>query len=226
MLARVFTPFSAYLRVTLTGLSASLALVLGTVLVTAAQASPLKPSLPVFSAVTQVSADYRATAAATWTAGWTAAQAHAAHLAHTVHLQYLAELAAQKAQAIAAAQAAARAAAQPAPAVLASTSAPAAPPPSPQASAAYSGGVLSAAEVGQLWLGAGGPSWAEPKAVEIARCESGFNPDAYNPSGATGVWQILGAVLPGSLTNPSVNAANAVAKFRAAGDSFTPWVCQ
>ena len=71
-----------------------------------------------------------------------------------------------------------------------------------------------------------GESMPHAQAVEIARCESSFNPRAYNPSGATGVWQILGAVLPGDLTNPSVNAANAVAKFKAAGDSFAPWVCQ
>jgi hypothetical protein len=220
MLARVFTPFSAYLRVILTGLSATVALVLGTVLATAAQASPLKPSLPVSFAVTQVSASYRSAAAVSWTANWTASRAHAAHLAHTVHLQYLAELAAQKAQAVAAAQAAARAAAAP--------PRPATSPPPPQAPVAvsFSGGALTAAQVGQLWLGAGGPSWAETQAVRIAYCESGYNPRAYNPSGATGVWQILGAVLPGDLTNPYVNAANAVAKFRAAGDSFTPWVCQ
>ncbi len=77
-----------------------------------------------------------------------------------------------------------------------------------------------------LWLEAGGPAWAESHAVEIASCESGFNPRAYNPSGATGLWQILGSVVPGDLTNPSVNAANAVAKFRASGDTFAQWVCQ
>ena len=29
-------------------------------------------------------------------------------------------------------------------------------------------------------------------AVTVARCESGLRPDAYNPSGATGVFQIIG----------------------------------
>ena len=92
----------------------------------------------------------------------------------------------------------------------------------------YSGGVLSAGQVGQLWVDAGGPGWAEGKAVEIAYCESGYNPRALNPSGATGVWQILGQVTDFGrpLTDPAVNAANAVAKFRAAGDTFAAWVCQ
>jgi hypothetical protein len=97
----------------------------------------------------------------------------------------------------------------------------------PVQTATYSG-VLTAAQVGQLWLGAGGPAYAEAQAVQIADCESGFNPDAYNPSGATGIWQILGQVTDfgGSLTNPEVNAANAVAKFTASGDNFSAWVCQ
>jgi hypothetical protein len=30
------------------------------------------------------------------------------------------------------------------------------------------------------------------QAVTVARCESGLRPDAYNPSGATGVFQIIG----------------------------------
>lgn len=87
-------------------------------------------------------------------------------------------------------------------------------------------GPLTTAQVEALWEQAGGPAWAAPKAAEIAYCESGYNPRAYNPSGATGIWQILGAVVPGDLTSPYVNALNAVAKFKAAGDSFAPWVCQ
>jgi hypothetical protein len=94
----------------------------------------------------------------------------------------------------------------------------------------YSGGALSASAVGALWLDAGGPAWAESKAVQIAYCESGFNPRAYNRSGATGIWQILGSVVPGNLENPVVNAENAVAKYNAAikagQPGFAPWVCQ
>jgi hypothetical protein len=79
----------------------------------------------------------------------------------------------------------------------------------------------------QLWVSAGGPSWAEASAATIAECESGGNPDAYNvSSGATGLWQILGQVVGGDLRNAFTNALNAVSKFRASGDTFAQWVCQ
>lgn len=90
----------------------------------------------------------------------------------------------------------------------------------------HASGTLTAAQVGALWIEAGGPAWAEGKAEEIAYCESGYRTDAYNPSGATGLWQILGAVVGGNLDDPFVNAENAVAKFKASGDTFAQWVCQ
>ena len=92
---------------------------------------------------------------------------------------------------------------------------------------AYSGsGTYSYAGLEQLWVSAGGPSWAAAHAASIAECESGGRVDAYNPSGATGLWQILGSVVPGSLYNAYVNALNAVAKFRASGQTFAQWVCK
>lgn len=51
----------------------------------------------------------------------------------------------------------------------------------------------------------------------IALAESGGNPNAHNPSGATGLWQILGSILPGNLRNPVVNVRNAVAKLKSQG---------
>ena len=87
-------------------------------------------------------------------------------------------------------------------------------------------GVLTADQVGAYWLEAGGPASAEAQAETVAYCESGYNTAAYNPSGATGLWQILGAVLPGNLDDPLVNARNAVAKFEASGDTWAQWVCQ
>lgn len=87
-------------------------------------------------------------------------------------------------------------------------------------------GVLTEAQIGVLWLDAGGPAWAEGQAERIAECESGGRTNAYNPSGATGLWQILGSVVGGNLDDPAVNAANAVAKFRASGDTFAQWVCK
>ena len=87
-------------------------------------------------------------------------------------------------------------------------------------------GTYSYTGLENLWESAGGPAWAAPKAAEIATCESGGNPQAYNPSSASGIWQILGQVVPGDIFNPQVNALNAVAKFTASGDNFSAWVCQ
>lgn len=91
---------------------------------------------------------------------------------------------------------------------------------------AYTGsGTYSYGALESLWESAGGPAWAAPHAAEIAECESSGNPRAYNPSGATGLFQILGSVVPGNLYDPFVNALNAVSKFRASGDTFAQWVC-
>lgn len=88
--------------------------------------------------------------------------------------------------------------------------------------------VLSYGQLEALWVAGGGPAWAENHAAEIAECESGGNRYAYNPSGATGLWQILGQVTDFGqpLTDPWVNVANAVSKFRASGDTFAQWVCK
>jgi len=88
------------------------------------------------------------------------------------------------------------------------------------------GGIYSYSQLESLWVSAGGPSWAQASAATIAECESGGNPRAYNPSGASGLWQILGQVVPGDIFDPMVNAENAVSKFKASGDTFAQWVCQ
>ena len=90
----------------------------------------------------------------------------------------------------------------------------------------HSASYYSFAGLEALWISAGGPAWAAAHAARIAECESGGRTSAYNPSGATGLWQILGQVVGGSLTNPYTNALNAVSKFRASGDTFAQWVCQ
>lgn len=99
-------------------------------------------------------------------------------------------------------------------------------PVTPQSTPRVTGGIYSYAALEALWEQAGGPSWAAAKAAEIAQCESGGKWWAHNPSGATGLWQILGAVVPGNLYDPMVNAENAVAKFRDRHDTFSAWVCQ
>lgn len=87
-------------------------------------------------------------------------------------------------------------------------------------------GVLSSSQVVMVWTCAGGPSWASQAAVAVSMCESGHNTRAYNPSGATGLFQVLGSVVPGDLYDAHVNALNAVSKFEASGDSWAQWVCK
>jgi phage-related protein len=74
-----------------------------------------------------------------------------------------------------------------------------------------------------LWMSAGGPAGAAHVAAAIALAESGGNPRAHNPSGASGLWQILGQVFPGDIFSPFINARNAVRKYYQAG-GFSPWV--
>jgi hypothetical protein len=78
----------------------------------------------------------------------------------------------------------------------------------------------SYAQMEGLWVQAGGSKALAPVMAAIAEAESGGNPDARNPSGATGLWQILGAVYPRdaqALTDPQVNAHEAVAKYKTQG---------
>jgi hypothetical protein len=89
-------------------------------------------------------------------------------------------------------------------------------------------GTLTDAQVAMVWTCAGGPSWAVPGAEAVSMCESGHNTQAYNPSGATGLFQILGQVVDfgRSLYDAVVNAANAVSKFQSSGNTWSAWVCQ
>ena len=111
------------------------------------------------------------------------------------------------------------------------------PPPAPvpqathavvAAASAPSSGVYSYGALESLWISVGGPSWAAPAAASVAECESGGEPWKYNDqgSGAAGLWQILGSVVPGNLLDPVVNAENAVKKFEASGDTWAQWVCK
>lgn len=203
MLSRLSARSPLLLRIFLTGLSAL-------AVITTASAFTLVPSQPPASIAAH-------SASSTLAHGDVQLSLQAAHIAHLRHLSHLSHMARLKylAQATAKPKLAAVINATPA-----STSQAVAPVTDPVA------GTLTAAEVGQLWLEAGGPAWAEIKAESIAYCESGYRTRAYNPSGATGLWQILGSVVPGNLDDPFVNAENAVAKFKASGDNFAQWVCQ
>lgn len=70
-----------------------------------------------------------------------------------------------------------------------------------------------------------GTAWQQAKRVML--CESGGNASAYNPSGATGLMQIM--AMPGRpsitwLMVPENNIAYAAQLYRASG--WRPWVCQ
>jgi hypothetical protein len=78
----------------------------------------------------------------------------------------------------------------------------------------------SYAQLEGLWTGAGGSKALAPLMAAIAEAESGGNPDARNPSGATGLWQILGAVNASDssrLTDPQINAHEALLKYKSQG---------
>jgi Transglycosylase SLT domain len=78
---------------------------------------------------------------------------------------------------------------------------------------------LTFTQLEQLWTGAGGSKVFAPLMAAVAEVESSGNPDAYNPSGATGLWQIEWPlwrnIVPAAssqqaLYDPQVNAAAAV----------------
>src|SRR5262249_46710665 len=73
-----------------------------------------------------------------------------------------------------------------------------------------------------LWIQAGGSKALAPLMAAIAMAESGGNSDARNPSGASGLWQILGNPFPGNAFDPQVNAKMAVAKEKEQG--LSAWV--
>jgi hypothetical protein len=72
-----------------------------------------------------------------------------------------------------------------------------------------------------LWIQAGGSRALAPLMAAIALAESGGNSDARNPSGASGLWQILGNPFPGNAFDPATNAKMAVAKYHEQG--LTAW---
>jgi hypothetical protein len=59
-------------------------------------------------------------------------------------------------------------------------------------------------------------AWASLMAA-IAMAESGGRTDAHNPSGASGLWQILGNPFPGDPFNAQTNAKMALAKLQTQG---------
>src|SRR5205085_6631082 len=79
------------------------------------------------------------------------------------------------------------------------------------------GGAYSKAALSSLWVQAGGSPGVSALMASIALAESGGNPTAHNPSGASGLWQILGVPFPGNPMDPMTNARMAVAKYQSQG---------
>jgi hypothetical protein len=78
-------------------------------------------------------------------------------------------------------------------------------------------GSYSVPQMGNLWILAGGPRGISHLMGAIGMAESGGNPKAHNPSGASGLWQILGLPFPGNPFIPMTNARMAVSKWRSQG---------
>ena len=75
------------------------------------------------------------------------------------------------------------------------------------------------AQIEQIWIRNGGNKAMAPLMAAIAEVESAGNPDAENPSGATGLWQlewplysgfVAGATSRQAYHNPDINAQAAV----------------
>jgi phage-related protein len=79
------------------------------------------------------------------------------------------------------------------------------------------GGVYSKSDLAALWKRANGGLGDANLMAAIALAESGGDPRAHNPSGASGLWQILGKPFPGDAFDPATNARMAGAKLSSQG---------
>jgi len=73
--------------------------------------------------------------------------------------------------------------------------------------------------------------WPCNEALSIVRCESGGDPTAYNPSGATGLFQMMmplwtGLMHGGDPYDPYVNTQAAYELWLQSGGSWYHWACQ
>jgi Transglycosylase SLT domain len=82
----------------------------------------------------------------------------------------------------------------------------------------------SFAQLEGLWIQAGGSKALAPLMAGVAEVESGGNPRAYNPSGASGLWQIEiplhSNLVPGGAGNVFNPLDNAIAAVRLSGNTL------
>lgn len=95
-----------------------------------------------------------------------------------------------------------------------------APAPAPAPVPPPSGGVLSAAQIGQLWLSEGGSPAAEMTAECIAEHESGGNTQAISPSNDWGLFQINAGGY--AMLNAAANTQRAIA-MSSNGTNWSAW---
>lgn len=79
------------------------------------------------------------------------------------------------------------------------------------------GGAFGFGQLESLWTQAGGPPGVAALMAHVAQAESGGRAGARNPSGASGLWQILGQPFGGNVFDPLTNARMAVAKYTTQG---------
>ena len=72
------------------------------------------------------------------------------------------------------------------------------------------------AQLEGLWIQAGGSKALAPLMAGVAEVESGGNPQAYNPSGASGLWQIEIPVNESYVPGGAANVFNAIDNAKAA----------
>ncbi len=78
------------------------------------------------------------------------------------------------------------------------------------------------AQLETLWINAGGSRALAPLAAAIAIVESSGNPDAYNASSASGLWQLISSnwhLIPGGAANRFDAQANAAGAVRLSGNT-------
>ena len=91
---------------------------------------------------------------------------------------------------------------------------------------------ITYAQAERAWINAGGPRSVANIAAAIAVAESGLDANQYNPTDnngtqtSWGLWQISNGThssVSAQWNDPQTNAKLAVAKYRGAGNQFTPW---